>query len=590
MRRESKSATAIPSFRRSGAGRTVRSRELAIAVLLALAFSLADAFRIGPLAFSDVEVAAFVTGAWSVWLCARGDVRTWPIGVVNGAIFVWLFWDARLYADMAINCWYVVAGLYGWWLWKRGGAGRRERRVSAIPRGELSLHVVAIVALTAWSWPHLASLGDGAPFLDALTSAVSLSAVLMQARRQLESWYLWIAVDLVYVPLYVWKELPLTGCLYVLFLGLCALGVRTWRRELAASPRFGHGVVAGKFMPFHRGHRLLIRTALDRCERVTVLVCQKQGQSIPGSVRVGWIRRSLPEAEVVLVDQDAAGLPDDDSRAWAAATIRILGYRPDAAFTSESYGEAWAGAMGAVHVEVDRERRRIPVSATMIRADPLANRDYLEPHVARWFQPALVCVLGAESTGKTTLARDLAVRLDVPWIPEYGRLFTDELPDPLAHVWKERDFVAIAERQDALEDAALATGDAAVVVCDTSSFVTGVFCEEYTGSRSHRVEELAGARSYDVLVITDPATPFRQDGTGLRVDGARRERMHARYVAYAEASGTPILRVAGSPQERLDQAAGGIEEALRRRGAPDGPSPAAGVDQAVALSRAASTG
>jgi HTH-type transcriptional repressor of NAD biosynthesis genes len=540
-------------------------RELAAALTLSLAFAAGNALRLGPLAFSDVEVAAFVTGAWSVWLCARNDVRTWPLGVANGAIFVWLFWDARLYADAAVNCWYVVIGLYGWWLWGNGGTRRGERPVSRIRGGELALHALGVVVLTAWAWRHLEALGDSAPFLDALTSAISLSAVLMQARRQVESWYLWIAVDLVYVPLYVWRGLPLTGALYLLFLGLCAVGLRDWRRRLHAPRRFGHGVVAGRFMPFHRGHRFLIRCALDRCDRVTVLVCEKRDQAIPGAVRADWIRRSLPGAEVVVVDQDAAGLADDDSVGWARATVDLLGSAPDVAFTSEAYGDAWSAAMGAAHVLVDLERTRVPISATRIREAPLQHLGFLEPHVARWFQPALVCVLGAESTGKTTLARDLALALDAPWVPEYGRLFTERLPDPLAHVWTEADFVAIAERQDALEEAALSATDAAVVVCDTSSLVTGVFCEEYTGRRSRRVDELAAARAYDLLVLTDPATPFRQDATGLRVDGARRTRMHARYAASAAASGTPIVHVTGSRPERLDQAVGAVTSMLERR-------------------------
>lgn len=318
-----------------------RRNELLVGCAVSVAFRVANVLRVGPLSFSTVEVAAFVTGAGSVWLCARSDVRSWPVGIIGSVLFVLLFWDARLFADAAVNCWYVVVGVYGWWYWTRGGGQRPVRRVSTISRRALGLHAAVVVAFTAWAWQHLVSLGDAAPFLDALTSAVSISAFVMQARRQIESWWLWIAVDLVYVPLYVWKGLPLTGALYVLFLCLCLVGVRAWRRELIGrGPSYGRGIVAGKFLPYHRGHRLLISTALGRCERVTVLVCEKRGQPIPGLLRAEWIRRSLPKAEVVVVDQDAAGLDDDDSEAWAAAAIRILGRAPDAAFTSEAYGEA----------------------------------------------------------------------------------------------------------------------------------------------------------------------------------------------------------------------------------------------------------
>jgi HTH-type transcriptional repressor of NAD biosynthesis genes len=521
---------------------------------VSLAFIAVNAARVEPFAFSNVEVAAFVTGAWSVWLCAVNNVWNWPIGVANGALFVWVFWDARLYADAALNAWYVVVGLYGWWFWLFGGRGRSQRPVSHLTLREAGIHLVGVAGLTVWGYQHLRSLGDVAPLLDALTSALSISAFFMQARRQLESWWVWICVDLVYIPLYAWKGLPLTATLYVVFLAMCVAGVKRWQRELDSQHRFRHGVVAGKFMPYHRGHRYLLRTALSQCDRVTVLVGSWPDQPIPADLRAAWVRQSLPESEVVVVDQAERGLADDDTDAWGAATIDILGHAPDAVFTSEAYGDAWAAAIGCLHVSVDPERRAVPISATRIRRDPLANLGWLEPHVARYYQPRLVCILGAESTGKTTLVRDLAGALDAPWIPEYGRIYTELLPDPQVYAWSEADFIRIAEAQNALEDTALATSHSDVIVCDTNAAVTGVFCEEYTGKRSARVEQLAAGRRYDLYLLTDPDTPFQQDATGLRVDGVRRRRMHTRYERIVAASGAPIVRVSGTREARLEQA------------------------------------
>lgn len=109
-----------------------RGFEFLVACAAAVAFAVANALRLGALTFSTVEVAAFVTGAGSVWLCARSDVRTWPVGILNSVLFVLLFWDARLFADAAVNCWYVVVGVYGWWYWTRGGGQRPVRPVSTI--------------------------------------------------------------------------------------------------------------------------------------------------------------------------------------------------------------------------------------------------------------------------------------------------------------------------------------------------------------------------------------------------------------------------------------------------------------------------
>ena len=272
-----------------------------------------------------------------------------------------------------------------------------------------------------------------------------------------------------------------------------------------------------------------------------------------------------PAATVVIVDQGARGLADDDSVAWAAAAIEIVGRAPDVVFSSESYGPVWAALMGAAHVSVDPARTRVPISATAIRNDPHAHLGFFEAHVARAFQPRLACILGAESTGKTTLARDLAEHLDVPWIPEYGRIYTELLADPTGYRWSEDDFVAIAAAQVALEDTALATSTADVIVCDTDPWVTGVFCEEYLGAPSARVEAIAAPRRYDLLVLCDLATPFEEDTTGLREDGPRRARMHERYRTRLLAGDTPFVEVHGSRAERVAQASSAIA-AMQRNG------------------------
>ena len=96
--------------------------DIGLALVASAAFIVLNVLRAGPFDFSNVEVAAFVTGAWSVWLVVKNDVWNWPIGIANGGIFVWLFFDAKLYADAGINAFYVVAGAYGWWFWMRGGS------------------------------------------------------------------------------------------------------------------------------------------------------------------------------------------------------------------------------------------------------------------------------------------------------------------------------------------------------------------------------------------------------------------------------------------------------------------------------------
>lgn len=166
-------------------------------------------------------------------------------------------------------------------------------------------------------------------------------------------------------------------------------------------------------------------------------------------------------------------------------------------------------------------------------------------------QPTLrVCVLGAESTGKTTLCADLAARLDAPFVPEFGRWYTEAMPDPRRYTWTHDDFVTIARTQNRFEDDA-ARWVHPVLVCDTNAFTTMVFEEEYLGAASPEVCALAEARRYDAFVLCDPHTPFADDRTtGLRRRQAR-ERMHARYEEHARASGVPVIQAEGSREVRV---------------------------------------
>ena len=151
--------------------------------------------------------------------------------------------------------------------------------------------------------------------------------------------------------------------------------------------KFKKGVVVGKFYPPHKGHHYLINTGIDNCEELTVIVCARGNQSIPGELRVSWIREIHPKAKVILADDNIPEdlNPEDYSKAWADYTVKLLGFIPDVAFTSEEYGERWTKYMGCKHFLVDIERLKIPCSGTMIRSNPLKYLDFLEPCVRAYF-------------------------------------------------------------------------------------------------------------------------------------------------------------------------------------------------------------
>ncbi|MGW7100728.1 nicotinamide riboside transporter PnuC [Streptomyces sp. NPDC054838] len=185
---------------------------------------------------SWTEILGSVTGAVCVWLVARQHIANWPIGIANNVFFIVLFAQAGLYADAGLQIVFIALAAYGWWSWTHGGgpgtAGALPvRRTTRAEWAALAAAgAVGMLALTLL----LGRVTDSTvPFWDALTTALSLMATYGQCRKLLESWWLWIAADLVYIPLYVYKGLYLTSVLYGGFLLLCVAGLAGWRRELA---------------------------------------------------------------------------------------------------------------------------------------------------------------------------------------------------------------------------------------------------------------------------------------------------------------------------------------------------------------------
>ena len=179
------------------------------------------------------EVLGFVTGAWCVWLVVRRNIWNWPVGIVNNVFFLLLFVEAGLFADSALQVVYLVLGFYGWWAWLRGGDRRTELPMSRTSRRQwIGLIVIGVVSTLGLAWLLASKTTSTVPAADSLTTVLSLRATWGQARKKVESWWLWIAADLIYVPLYQYKGLTLTALLYLGFLALCVAGLRAWTHEL----------------------------------------------------------------------------------------------------------------------------------------------------------------------------------------------------------------------------------------------------------------------------------------------------------------------------------------------------------------------
>jgi len=185
---------------------------------------------------SGVELLGVLSGVLAVWLTTRENVWCWPIGLVNVGLFIVVFFRAKLYADMGLQVVYVALCLYGWYEWLHGGRDHGALGVTSTPRPAIAALASAGVVFAAALGLFLSQKTDAAlPFWDAGTTSFSLVAQAMQTRKWWENWLVWIAVDVVYVGIYVAKHLYLTAGLYAVFLALAATGLRSWRRSMAAA-------------------------------------------------------------------------------------------------------------------------------------------------------------------------------------------------------------------------------------------------------------------------------------------------------------------------------------------------------------------
>jgi NadR type nicotinamide-nucleotide adenylyltransferase len=306
------------------------------------------------------------------------------------------------------------------------------------------------------------------------------------------------------------------------------------------------GLIVGKFYPPHRGHKYLIETGCAQVDELHVIVCQKPHEQPPGSLRAAWLREIHPAVKVLLIDDV---YDEQDSRVWAENARRWLGFTPDVVFTSEDYGDRFAHYLGCQHVQVDKARHIVPVSGTKVRSDALRFWEFLEPPVRGWYAKR-VCLVGAESTGKTTLARSLAAHYQTVWVAEYGREYSErKLAAEGGYAFTSEEFTHIAATQCEREDEAARRANK-ILICDTDAFATSLWHRRYLHARSLAVEAIAAAhRCPDLYLLTDVNTPFEQDGT--RDGEAIRHWMHETFMQELTAQQRPFAFLSGSHQERL---------------------------------------
>lgn len=353
-----------------------------------------------------------------------------------------------------------------------------------------------------------------------------------------------------------------------------------------------HALVTGKFYPPHLGHLRLIASAAAAADRVTVVVLGSSTESISIPERVAWLRDATVPLTGVRVEGVLDDLPVDfaDDAIWrghvglmregVAAADRADPAPPlDAVFSAEAYGRELGERLGVTPVVLDRSETAGFLSGTALRADLAGNWGLLPPAVQAGLGLRVV-VLGAESTGTTTLCRDLAEALrrrggtwaKTRWVEEYGREFSAEVTARLREAvpeampkdipWTGEDFLHIAKEQTAREGTAAREGGP-ILILDTDALATVVWHERYRGGRLPALEVLTSSLPRrDLYVLTSPAgVAFEQDG--LRDGGHLRDAMHLRFRETL--NGREWMEAAGTPGERVEAVLDRLEAVAKIR-------------------------
>ncbi|TSJ38922.1 nicotinamide mononucleotide transporter [Mucilaginibacter corticis] len=180
---------------------------------------------------SILEVIGVITGLLCVYLAAKNIIWNWPFAIISVVIYIFIFFDSHLFADMGLQFYFLTTNIYGWYYWSKKPASEDKTPVMRIKRKEGLLSVAAIILFTFLLGSVLKYTTASYPYLDSFCTACSLVAQFFLARKVLENWLIWVFVDVVYVGVYIYKDLHLTAVMYAIYVAIALMGYFDWKRD-----------------------------------------------------------------------------------------------------------------------------------------------------------------------------------------------------------------------------------------------------------------------------------------------------------------------------------------------------------------------
>lgn len=289
--------------------------------------------------------------------------------------------------------------------------------------------------------------------------------------------------------------------------------------------KYKNGLVLGKFYGLHIGHLYLIDTAIENCDIVHVIACHNKNQTIPDEIRVNALRLIyINNPNVIIHSMDDIDLPQHDYECesldefyshWVPRVYNLID-KLDVVFTSEDYGDDFARYLGIEHFLVDKERIKYPVSGTKIRENPFDNWEFI-PNEVRHFFINRIAIMGPESTGKSTLTKNISNYFNTVFVPEYGRFIYENNGNKVGI----NDFIPISQGRQSLEDW-LITKANKLIFCDTEDITTYIFSKMFCTEEEYKSKEFwfidKMKNKFDLYILMKPDCRAVQDGTRVFLD------------------------------------------------------------------------
>ncbi len=315
------------------------------------------------------------------------------------------------------------------------------------------------------------------------------------------------------------------------------------------------GLVLGKFMPPHTGHQYLIDFARQFVDDLSIVVGTLANEPIPGVLRYQWMQHLYPDCRVLHLQDENPQDPSEHEHFWMIwknSLDEILPHSPDYVFASESYGKKLADVLGARFIPVDLQRLSVPISASDIRENPLQHWSYL-PGCVRAHYVKRICIFGPESTGKTTLAKQLAEHYSTILVPEYARTYLEQQGGRI----QSTDLVQIAHGQAASEDALIKHCNR-LLICDTDTLATKIWSQELFGLCDEVVKKIAKERSCDLYFLCNIDVPWV--GDSVRYLPNNRLEFYKRCEKTLKTNKRSYIMLSGNQDERFNAAIQAIDD------------------------------